>query len=1017
MDIRFLNRKVSFFICKFDFVKFSNSMKKIILLGLLLLGTIDGYTQQVHPLYKNKQQLKWVDSLYKSMTLDERIGQIFMPYIASDNTPKNRARLKYLIQKLHIGNFFFLKGHPSDEQALNNYIQLMSKYPVLTAIDAEWGLAMRLDSTPKFPWNMTLGAIQNDSIIYQIGRRIGQQVRNVGYQMNFSPVVDINTNPDNPIIGNRSFGEDKKNVTRKAYMMMRALQDEYILTTAKHFPGHGDTSQDSHKTLPSVNFDYERIQKVELYPYKKLIPKGLTGVMVAHLKIPALEFLGFPTTLSAQVVDDLLRQQMGFQGLIITDAMNMKGVADFVPSGEADLQAFLAGNDVLLGTVQLQKAIKTIKNAYKHGLITEKRLARSVKKILMAKYWANLNKWQPQTQKSFYPVLQDSLLNQLAFENAITLIKNEQQILPIKKVNQKIAYVALGDDQGLTFYQYLNKYTPVDQVKINQPDDIPQKLKNYDIVIVGFHKLSSTPWQSYKFTSHEKEILSRMAQYKPVILDVFTSPYSLIGIADTIPLKAIVVSYQNDWYSQELSPQMIFGALPFKGLLPVSISKKYPVNTGIITKDLKRLSYGFPEEVGMDSRKLKRVDSLMQFMIDTMAAPGGVVLAARHGKVIFEKAYGYQTYENKQPVKITDLYDLASVTKVMAATTLMMKAYDEGYFNLDDHLGDLMPLLKGSNKDTVTVKEALSHYGNIKSWIPFYLETIDPKTKQPMSKYYRHKPNKNYNIQICRNLYLNKDYLPHIWDTICKVPQYTKRRYVYSGLPFYLFKKYIEDKTGKGMDVLVDSLFYKPIGAVTVTYNPLKKFAAKRIAPAENDTYWRHQILRGYVHDMGAAMLNGVSGNAGLFGNANDLAKLMQMHLNKGFYGGKRYISDTTELAFNKRYFAKDSVRRGLGWDKPQFKDQPGPTFEEISDKSFGHQGFTGTMVWADPEEQIVYIFLSNRTFPTMDNKLLYKLNIRSEVQRRIYEAIKNPKHDYHYHKGKINPYKYWFPKPNDSLK
>ncbi len=985
-------------------------MKKFILFSLTFILLLSVNAQQPHPLYKGKKQMQWVDSLYNTMNLDEKIGQLFMPFISSENTAENKAKIQNLLDSLHIGNFFFLKGHPSDEQALNNFIQAQAKYPVMTAIDAEWGLAMRLDSTPKFPWNMTLGAIQNDSIIYEIGRRIGRQTRNVGYQMNFSPVVDINTNPDNPIIGNRSFGEDKRNVTRKAYMMMKGLQDEIILTTAKHFPGHGDTSQDSHKTLPSVNFDYNRIQNVELYPYKQLIPKGLTGVMVAHLKIPAIEFMGLPTTLSRRVADGLLKKQLGFKGLIITDAMNMKGVADYAPSGDVDLQAFMAGNDILLGTVNLQKAIDEIKAAYKSGLISKNRLAYSVKKILMAKYWARLNQWKPRTRKLFYPTLKDSLLNQKAFEQAITLIKNDQHILPLKNVGQKIAYVKLGAAPSDTFQQYLNKYTRVDAVTVQDTTEIGQKLQNYDLVIVGIHKSSATPWKSYKLTDIEKNILKKIARLKPTVLDVFTSPYSLINLADNLPVKAIVISYQNDWYPQELSPQMIFGALPFKGKLPVSISKKYPVNSGLITHNIKRLSYGFPEEVGMDSRKLKRVDSLMQFMMDTMAAPGGVVLAARNGKVIFEKSYGHQTYDKKRSVKVTDIYDLASVTKVMASTTLMMYAYDHKMFKLDENLGDLMPILKGSNKDTILVKQALSHYAKIKSWIPFYLETIDPKTKMPMRKYYHKKPNKLYNIEVAKNMYLRRDYINHIWDTIAKVPQYKDLKYVYSGLPFYLFKKFIEDKTGVGMDKLADSLFYQPIGAVTVTYKPLKKFPIDRIAPAENDTYWRHQILRGYVHDMGAAMLNGVSGNAGLFGNANDLAKLMQMHLNKGYYGGRRYISDTTEMVFNKRYFAKDSVRRGLGWDKPQFKDVPGPTFEEISSKSFGHQGFTGTMVWADPEEQIVYIFLSNRTFPTMANRLLYKLNIRSEVQRRIYEAIKHPKHDYHYHKGKVDPYEFWKP-------
>ena len=980
-------------------------MKKLFL-AFIIISSQSIFSQQIDPLYKGEAQTKWVDSLYNSMSLNEKIGQLFMPFIPSDNTTKNKTKIKYLIDSLHIGNFFFLKGHPHDEQELNNYVQLQSKYPVITAIDAEWGLAMRLDSTPRFPWNMTLGAIQNDSIIYKIGRRIGQNTFDIGFQMNFSPVIDINTNPDNPIIGNRSFGEDKENVARKGYMMMKGLQDETILTTAKHFPGHGDTSQDSHKTLPSVDFTYDRIQNVELYPYKQLIPKGLTGVMVAHLKIPSVEFMGLPTTLSDKVVTQLLKQQLQYHGLIITDAMNMKGVANYAPSGVADLQAFLAGNDILLGTVEMKRATNDFINAYKKGVISEKRLAYSVKKILKAKYWAKLHQWKPSQSRAFYPTIQDSLLNQMAYENAITLIKNEQNLLPLKNVAQKIAYVTIGKGKSDTFYKYLNKYTQVDKIFISNSRDISTKLKNYDLVIVGYHKSTATPWKPFKFTSGEKQLLKDICQQKPTIVDIFTSPYALIGIVDDLPAKAIIVSYQNDWFSQSISPQMIFGALKFKGKLPVSISQKYPVKTGISTRSIQRLSYGFPEQVGMNSYKLRRVDSLMQFMMDTLASPGGVVLAARHGKVIFEKAYGYQTYDKKRKVSPTDLYDLASVTKVMAATTLMMKAYDMKMYQLDDQLGDLMPLLKGSNKDTITVKEALSHYAKIKSWIPFYLETLD-KHKRPMKKYYRKKYSPEFSIEVAKNLYLKNDYLNHIWDTIATVPQYEKLKYVYSGLPFYLFRKYVDDNLHKRMDDVLTNEFYKPIGANTVTFRPLDKFPAERIAPAEKDDYYRHQILRGYVHDMGAAMLNGVSGNAGLFGNANDLAKLMQMHLNKGTYGGQRYIMSNTERAFNHRYFAKDSVRRGLGWDKPQFKGTPGPTFEEISAKSFGHQGFTGTMVWADPEEDIVYIFLSNRTYPTMSNKLMYKLNFRSEVQRRIYEAIINPKHDYHNH-STIDPYKNW---------
>jgi beta-glucosidase-like glycosyl hydrolase/CubicO group peptidase (beta-lactamase class C family) len=990
-------------------------MRRPMIFILYLLALLQINAQQIPPLYAGEGQTKWVDSVYNKMTLEEKIGQLFMPFISSEVSTKNKKHILHLINELKVGNFFFLKGHPSDEKYLNTFIQANSTVPAITAIDAEWGLAMRLDSTAKFPWNMTLGAIRNGDVVYKIGKEIAKDCKSMGFSMNFSPVLDINTNPDNPIIGNRSFGEDKNNVAVKGLQMMKALQDENLLTTAKHFPGHGDTSQDSHKTLPSVNFSYDRIWDVELYPYRKLIPQGLTGVMVAHLKVPALDYLDLPTTLSSQVVTGLLKNKMEFDGLVITDAMNMKGVADFVESGTADLYAFLAGNDILLGTIEIEKAIKDFKKAYQNKILTEERLAHSVKKILRAKYWARLPQWKPSFKEDYKPSHRDSVLNMQAYEQAITLIKNDKKILPIKDLTQKIAFVPMGDGNYKTFYDYLNKYTRVDMVKINRPADIPNKLKKYDLIIVGWHKDTSTPWKTFKFSEKEIALLKKISSYKPTVLDVFTTPYALVNVIDKITPKAIIISYENNFFTQMLSPQMIFGAIPFKGMLPVSINSDYRVHTAIYTKELKRLSYGFPEQVGIDSRKLKRVDSLMQFMIDTMAAPGGVVLAARNGKVFFEKAYGYQTYEKKRKVLPSDLYDLASVTKVLAATTLMMKAYDEKMYKLDDKLGDLMPLLRGTNKDTVTVREALSHYGRIRAWIPFYQMTIDQKTKKPSWRYYRTRPNKVFNVKITEHLYLKSNYVNKIWDTIATTPQYEKLRYKYSGLPFYLFKKYIQDKKGISMDKLLDSLFYKPLGAETVTYNPLNKFPASRIAPTEIDDYWRNQELRGTVHDMGAAMLNGVSGNAGLFGNANDIAKIMQMHLNKGYYGGQRYISDSTEEVFNHRYFVQDSVRRGLGWDKPQFKGKPGPTFEEISPKSFGHQGFTGTMVWADPEENIVYVFLSNRTYPKMDNTLLYELNIRSEVQRRIYEAIINPKHNYH-HQSVLNPYEKWKPE-KDSLK
>jgi CubicO group peptidase (beta-lactamase class C family) len=577
------------------------------------------------------------------------------------------------------------------------------------------------------------------------------------------------------------------------------------------------------------------------------------------------------------------------------------------------------------------------------------------------------------------------------------LVKNDRGFLPFKDLKKKRAYVPLGEmkDEDRIFKTFLNKYDRVDRIEINSGADL-NKLDAYDEVIIAVFKNTSNPWKSYKLSDETKSLIEKISAAKPSVTVIFTSPYALNVWKNELPSNAVVVAYQNNPFTRKIVPQLLFGALAFEGKLPVSINKKYPVNTGIATERIGRLAYGYPEQEGMDSRKLVRgVDSVMQVMLDTMAAPGGVVLAARNGRIVFLKKYGYKTYDTKEPLHADDVFDVASVTKVLAATASMMKLYDEKYFELDDRLGEMLPYLKGSNKDTLILRAVLSHYAQLKPWIPFYLSTVDSVTKKLKPGYYRQKPEPGFEIKVAENMYLISSYPDTIWQKIKESPLRKKKEYKYSGLFFYLWKKYMLERLHTDIDRYVDSVFYQSIGAHSLTYNAWKRFPKEKIVPSEIDTYWRHQELRGYVHDMGAAMLNWVNGNAGLFGNAEDLAKMMQMFLQNGYYGGKRYISGTTVKVFTSRHYAQDSVRRGLGWDKPQFKGEVGPTFEEISATSFGHQGFTGTMVWADPEEKIVYVFLSNRTYPGMNNRLLYKLNIRSEVQRMIYLSVKNPKYDY----------------------
>ncbi|WP_223034529.1 glycoside hydrolase family 3 N-terminal domain-containing protein [Hanstruepera marina] len=970
-------------------------MRKILVLLTIILTFNFNIAQNTNnPLLADNEakQEQWVDSVYNSMSVDEKIGQLFMVRAFSNQGLKHENIISQLIMNQHIGGIIYSTGGPVAQAKLNNRLQELSKTPLLIGMDAEWGLSMRLDSTFAFPWNMTLGAIKDNKIVEQVGYHIGEHCKRIGVHFNFAPVVDINTNPLNPIIGNRSFGEDKDNVTEKALAFMKGMQDAGVLANAKHFPGHGDTETDSHKTLPTISFDEKRIDSVELYPYRELIKHGLSSVMVAHLNVPALESRsGYPSSISEHIVTDILKDSLGFKGLIYTDALEMKGVSEFSEPGDIDLAAFLAGNDVLLISEDVPKAVEKIKEAYENEVITEERLAYSVKKILMAKYKVDLHDFKPIETENLVEDLNrisDQLLYETAIENAITVVKNKNSILPIRKLESKqVAYVKLGDDDSSPFFKELQKYTKVHEVSAENLDELITKLKSYNTVVVGFHRSNDHPWKDYKFTDTELVWLYEIARNNTVILDVFVKPYALIDIDTFENIEGLVVSYQNSKTAQEKSAQIIFGSVPAKGVLPVSIQDVYKFGDGITYNMLSNLSYSIPERVGMDSNRLSKIDSVAQYAVDKEMTPGIQLLVARKGKVIYNKNFGRHTYgENAEPVKFNDIYDVASLTKILATLPLLMEMEEKGVVSLDTKLSEILPDYANSNKANVTLKEMLSHYAKLKPWIPFYFATLD-STKHPSIKYYRKAPTEDFNIKVANELYLRKDYVDSMQVIIKDSELLNRLRYRYSDLPYYILKKYIEGHYNKSLSELVQDHFYKSLGANYTTYNPSSKFSNKNIVPSEDDKYYRYQIVQGYVHDMGAAMQGGVGGHAGVFSNANDVAKIMQMYLQKGYYGGKRYFKTETLDKFNTCYYCDNDNRRGIGFDKPQLGDS-GPTCGCISMTSFGHSGFTGTYAWADPEEEIVYVFLANRTFPSSDTNTLLRENIRTEIQRLIYESI-----------------------------
>ena len=968
--------------------------KKIFLLVFIAIGC-NLSAQRLDPLrtIDFEAQNVWVDSIMNTMSIDEKIGQLYMVQAYSNLDQKHEDFITEMISKYHVGNLVFMQGTPKKQAELTNRYQDTAKVPLLIGFDGEWGLDMRLKNTYRFPWNMTLGAIKNDALIKQFGKHLGQHAKRIGIHINFAPVIDINTNPANPIIGNRSFGESKENVTQKAIAFIKGMQGEGVLANGKHFPGHGDTATDSHHTLPLLNFDEARLDSIELYPYKKTFDVGLASVMTAHLNIPSLEAnINVPTSLSKNVVTHLLQEKLGFQGLIITDGLNMKGAANYATSAQIDLAALQAGNDLLLIPQDVPASIAIIKKALETRTLTKERLDFSVRKILKAKYWAGLQNYKPIELENIVEDLnriEDELLHRDLVKNSLTLLKNENNKIPIRNLEKKkIAYVKLGDAENDAYVNMLKKYAKVTVVSDTNLDGLITKLKPYNYVIIGFHKSNLHPWKSYKFSNKELVWLQEIAKEKTVVLDVFTSPYSLLKIKSFTNIESVIVSYQNSKLSQEISAQLLFGAIAAKGKLPVSIGTEFKEGSGITSTNLSRFQYTLPEAAGLSSKKLALIDKMADTIIQEKMAPGFQVFVARNGKVVFEKSYGYHTYDKKIKVKNSDIYDLASLTKILASLPLIMKAEEEDKIRLTATLRDVLPSFSNSNKDTVTVKEILSHFGRLKSWIPFYKDTQDSITGKNLGQFYRKQESNDFKTKVAENLFINESYKDSILKYIKDADQNETSGYGYSDLGYYIFKEVLEKAYKKPLDKLVDDTLYKSLGANRTSYLPLHKFHKSEIVPTEKDDYFRDQLLHGNVHDMGAAMLGGIGGHAGLFSNANDVGKIMQMYLQKGFYGGKRYLKSETIGKFNQRYFSDEKVRRGLGFDKPQLDLEVKATCGCVSDESFGHSGFTGTYTWADPKSGLVYVFLSNRVYPKMDNRGLIDTNMRTRIQQIIQDAI-----------------------------
>jgi beta-glucosidase-like glycosyl hydrolase/CubicO group peptidase (beta-lactamase class C family) len=973
-----------------------------------------------------KSPSEWVDSVLDTLSIEQRIGQLIMVAAYSNNNKKNEAEITKLIKDFRIGGLVFFQGSPFKQAELTNFYQSISPTPLLIGMDAENGLAMRLDSTIRYPSQMMLGAIEDDRLIFDMGGQIARQLKRLGVHINFAPVVDINNNPYNPVINRRSFGEDLTAVSRKSLFYMIGLENGGIISVAKHFPGHGDTDADSHKELPVMNHSRERLDSLELSPFRELIYNGLSGIMTAHLHIPALDAReGLPSSLSEIIVDTVLRKQLGFRGLIFTDALSMRAITGRFKPVEAAKLALLAGNDILLMPEEVPEVIKNLSKMVKNGKISRDVIDEKCRRVLAAKYWAGLSKYKPvalnnlsaDLNKPEYTMLQRKLT-----EMALTLLQNRNNLLPLKRLDTlNVASVVFSNDDDSVFHQTLSVYMPVKSFHITgknlvKADSILAALNNYNLVIASIHATSVNSENNYGISEEFFAMVDSLTAHHQVIINLFCNPYLLSRFTRIERAKAIVVSYENSSLVQDLTAQAIFGATGSSGTIPVTCGNWVANKSGLKVKNSGRLRFAIPVEAGMSEDSLAKIDDIISKAIEYQAFPGCQVLVSRRGRIVFNKAYGTHEYNDDHQVLKTDLYDLASITKVAATTQAIMALVDEGCVGINQKLSAYLPYLENSNKKDIYIADILLHQAGLQSYIQFYLATRELVFKnhalitasisdanpikigagQYLNRYTRFKSNiiaakwsEQYPLKVADNIYISKSWPDTIYKGIAASSVRDKKEYLYSDLGFILLKQMIDSVSGIPCERLLDSVFYKRLGASSLCFNPLNRYDKNTIVPTEDDQLFRQQLIQGYVHDQRAAMLGGISGHAGLFGNALDLAKVFQMMLNNGEYGGERYISEETVHLFTNEQLGVKGNRRGLGFDKPEPDiTKPGPTCPEASPRSFGHTGFTGTMVWVDPEYDLVYVFLSNRVNPDASNTKLVEMNVRTNIQQVIYHSI-----------------------------
>ena len=966
-------------------------MKQLQLFVFLIVLT--SLTSQAQ--YKSKlNKQHWVDSVFNSLNDDQRIAQLMVVRAHSNLGADHVAKVVSDIKKYNIGALCFFQGGPVRQANLTNYYQSIAQTPLMVTIDGEWGLGMRLDSVTKFPYQLTLGSMSDKNLVYRMGLAVGEQCKRIGVHVNYAPVVDINNNPNNPVIGFRSFGENKIKVSEFGVAYMKGMQDAGIMACAKHFPGHGDVDVDSHYDLPVINKSMAALDTMELVPFNAIFDAGVGSVMIAHLYIPAIDnTANRATSISKNNVTDLLRNKMGYKGLTFTDALEMKGVAKYFPQGTIAAEAIIAGNDMLCLPADVGEAIEAIKNAIKAKKISWDDIYNKTKKVLESKYQLGLNQWNPIETNNLLAELNaktDDICREVATKSitllnkaAFTASRNDYADIPLKK-GQRIAYIGIGTsklnefgrrmmnefDADVYTFSYNDSEAKAEQILKAVPKD-----GKYDAIIVGIHNFSNRPAGNYGISPAAINLWKELNFIKTETI-VFGNVLATKNFCDAWTL---VACYQDDDITQQVAADYLKGKFEAIGTLPVRVCR-FNSGDGIVkAKTTPVHQYS----------KLNEIDSIVADGIAKKAFPGCVVLAVHDGNIIYHKAFGNYKYETSPATTFESIFDLASVTKISATTVSVMKLYEEGKLDIKKTLGDYLPLVKGTDKADLKLDDIILHQAGLVPYIAFYKETIDPKTGKPNPAIFSEKSKPGFTVRVAENIFMRNDWQDTMFSRILNSKLSAHGKYVYSDNDFIFLGKIVEQISGMPLNEYAAQTFYRPIGMTTTGFKPREKFAVNKMVPTETENHFRMQTTQGDVHDEGASMFGGVSGHAGLFSDAYDLAMLYQMLLNGGIFNGKRYLKKETIDLFTA--YHSDVSRRGYGFDKPEkdnaLRKEPYPS-ALCSPATFGHTGFTGTCVWVDPKASLVYVFLSNRVYPTRDGNLLGRMNIRSKIQDTIYRAL-----------------------------